>query len=161
MNKHKPAKTKSDTTVEMDAFAIPGAATPGAAIPDAAKAQEQARAALESGFGQFRNSFETAQAALEKNGTAFQGTLEAVAAHGRQFGEKSFELAKSNAAATLAFTSALFQAKSFSDLIELQSSHARKAMESLLVQSKELASLAQKGAADIGAKAKDMLAVNG
>jgi phasin len=129
-------------------------------IPGAQKAQEQVRSAVEGGLGQFRQSIDTAQATMEKNGAALQGTFEAVAAHSREVGEKSLELVKANAAATLAFTSALFQARSFSDLIELQSSHARKTMESLLTQGKEMASLAQKGAADIGAKAKALLPAN-
>jgi hypothetical protein len=148
MANRKTAEIKfEDAAASLEAFAAPALGA----------AQEQVRAAVETGVSQLRDGFAKAQTAFEKNGAVMGSAVELMTAHARSLQEKTLEIAKTNSAAALAFTSELAKAKTLSDVIELQTSHARKAMETFLSQGKEMASLFQKGAADAAATAKDML----
>ena len=58
------------------------------------------------------------------------------------------EAARTNANATFDFVTELLSAKSFSEAVELSTTHARKQFETVSEQTKELAALAQKVATE-------------
>ncbi len=127
------------------------------ALPAFGQMQDQFRTALENGINQWRNQFDTAQKAFAKSSTAAEGTLEAVSGTFKTLGEKAMAAAKSNGEATIAFSNALLNAKTLSDVIELQTTHARKAVESLMAQGKDFTETTRKSATDIAAKAKALV----
>lgn len=61
---------------------------------------------------------------------------------------KTLEIARSNLNAHFDFMDALFKAKSLSQAVELQSAYAKKQVEALGAQTKELSSIAQKAVTD-------------
>ncbi len=89
---------------------------------------------------------------LKKAAEETSGAMEAaygVAQKGlAEINAKAMEAFKVNSDASFEFARALSGAKSLSDVLALQGEHARKGFEALTAQTKEIASLAQKVAAD-------------
>jgi len=65
------------------------------------------------------------------------------------------ELARENSNAAFDFATELLGAKSFSEVVELSTAHARKQFETLSEQGKELAALAQKVATEASEPIKE------
>ena len=61
-----------------------------------------------------------------------------------EFNAKSFEALQANFTSAFDFVSALSGVKSFPEAVTLQQAHARKQIEALTAQSKDLTALAQK-----------------
>jgi len=64
------------------------------------------------------------------------------------YGLKVIEMARENANSAFDFASQLITVRSFSEAIELSTAHSRKQYEAVTAQTKELAAMAQKVAAD-------------
>jgi phasin protein len=75
---------------------------------------------------------------------AHTGTLATTAAGATEYGLKVMEAACINANAMIAFTSVLLQAKSLSEVVALSTAHARKQIETVTEQTKQLAAVAEK-----------------
>ena len=71
------------------------------------------------------------------------------------YGQKLIEATRVNTNAAFDFYTELMSAKSYSDLIELSTAHARKQFETVTAQTKDLAALAQKMATDAAEPIKD------
>jgi hypothetical protein len=65
------------------------------------------------------------------------------------------EASRANTNAAFDFYTDLMSAKSYSDIIELSTAHARKQFEAVTAQTKDLAALAQKMATDTAEPMKD------
>jgi phasin len=109
---------------------------------------EQVRAFAEKGVSQARESY----AKLKDVAETQNGTIEAVftsASKGAtDYSAKLFEFVKANTTAGFDFAHSLIGAKSVPDMMELWTSHAKKQVETLTAQTKELTELTQKVAAD-------------
>jgi phasin len=109
---------------------------------------EQMRAFAEKGVSQARDSYARFKDAAETQ----NGTIEAVftsASRGTsQYSAKLMEFMKTNTTASLDFAHELFGVKSPTEALELWTSHIRKQFETLTGQSRELAELGQRVAAE-------------
>ncbi len=65
------------------------------------------------------------------------------------------EATRANTNATFDFYTELMNVKSYSDIIELSTAHARKQFEAVTAQTKDLAALAQKMATETAEPIKD------
>jgi phasin len=109
---------------------------------------EQMRAFAEKGVSQARDSYAKFKDAAESH----NGTIEAVfttASKGySEYSAKLMEMMKASSTANLDFMQSLIGVKSPSEAMELWTSHAKKAFETITAHSKELAELTQKVATE-------------
>lgn len=109
---------------------------------------EQVRAFAEKGVSQARESY----AKLKDVAETQNGTIEAVftsASKGAtDYSTKVFDFVKTNTNASFDFAQSLIGAKTLPDVMELWTSHAKKQIETLTAQTKELTELTQKVAAE-------------
>ena len=109
---------------------------------------EQMRAFAEKGVSQARDSYAKFKDAAETH----NGTIEAVfttASKGvSEYSAKLMEIMKANSTATLDFAQELIGVKSPTEAMELWSAHAKKQFEAFTANTKELATLSQKVAAE-------------
>ncbi|UYO53137.1 phasin [Rhodopseudomonas palustris] len=109
---------------------------------------EQVRAFAEKGVSQARESY----AKLKDVAETQNGTIEAVftsASKGAtDYSTKVFDFVKANTSASFDFAQSLIGAKTLPDVMELWTSHAKKQIETLTAQTKELTELTQKVAAE-------------
>ena len=98
----------------------------------------------EKGVSQAKESYEKLKTAAEE-ATGVVETTYAIASKGTtEYGLKLIEAAHTNTNAAFDFAAELMSVKSFSEMIELSTKHARKQFETLSEQTKELTVLAQK-----------------
>lgn len=115
------------------------------------------REIAEKGVEQAKETYAKVKAATEEATEAFEGSYTTAAKGVAEFNQKALEAARTNLNAAFEFASDLFKVKSLSETIELQSTFARKQLETLQAQSKDLSSLAQKVANDASAPLKDSM----
>ena len=121
------------TAFEAFSFPTPTFEVPAAVREFAEKSVTQARDA----YAKLKNSADEASALVEETvETARAGTL--------AIGMKAVDAAKSNSDASFSFARELFGAKSLTDVIELQSSFARKQFDVFATQFKEFQALTEK-----------------
>jgi len=119
-----------------------------AAFEQISAAREALRQSSESSFETSRVAYDRMKKAAEE-ATGVVGAAYEVAQKGfAEINAKAMAALKANADASFEFACALSSAKSLSDVLALQGEHARKGFEALTAQTKEIASLAQKVAAD-------------
>jgi hypothetical protein len=120
--------------------------------------QDHMRGAMENGLQQFTATAEKAKAHAKKSGLVLEDTMGVALSHAKALHTASVSAFETNTASLFAFASAMIKARTFSDVIEIQTSHTRKAMEALMTQGKDIAGIAQKGVTETSAKAKALLA---
>ena len=86
---------------------------------------------------------------------AFEASMESVKTVGDEIVLKSVAAVRAGTEANLAQVEALVTAKSFSDVVELQSSFLRKQMEFALDQAREFQALTQKATIELTKPVKD------
>ena len=100
--------------------------------------------AAEQGLAKSRETFDKLNA-VSKESAASLETSYSIASKGvSEFNAKSFEALQANFTSAFDFVSALSGVKSFPEAVTLQQAHARKQIEALTAQSKDLTALAQK-----------------
>jgi phasin len=82
--------------------------------------------------------------AAEEATDVLEDTYSSASKGAADYGLKVIEASRVNTNAAFDFYSELMTAKSFSEMIELSTAHARKQFEVLTAQTKDLAALAQK-----------------
>lgn len=112
------------------------------------EAQNVARDFADKGMQQVKDIYERGRDGAEKATEMFETTLSTASKGAQDFSLKAIELARQNANAAFDFAVQMLGVKSFSQAVELQSGFARKQMESLAEQAKELAAIAQKSTAE-------------
>ncbi len=142
-----PAKKKGDT------MAIDTNKVLDQVMQPVAKVQETVRAAAEKGLSQVRTQYDSMKTVTEGNSKALGTTFEIVTKGVSELNANALAAFQSNTTAAFDFATALFAVKTPSEALEVQTAHARKQIETLTAQSKDLAAIAQK----IGTSAAEAL----
>jgi phasin len=103
------------------------------------------------GVAQARDTYEKAKAATEKATDQLKDTYTTAAKGATAYNLKVIEIARINANTAFDNAHELLGAKSISEFVALSSAHARKQLEAMTAQTKELAEIAQKVATEIAA----------
>ncbi|ABD89466.1 phasin [Rhodopseudomonas palustris] len=109
---------------------------------------EQVRALAEKGVSQARESYIKLKDAAESQNGTIEAVFSSASKGATDYSAKLVDIVKTNTNATFDFAQALIGAKSLPEALELWTAHARKQVETLTSQTKELAELTQKVAAD-------------
>ena len=140
-----PPKVKSkpaSSPFEMPKFEMPKFDIPKVEMPAAF------REFAERGVAQAKDTYEKMKAVAEEATDVLETTYSTASKGASDYGLKVIEAARVNTNAAFDYAGELLAAKTFSEVIELSSAHARKQFEALTKQSKELSALAQKVATD-------------
>ena len=106
--------------------------------------QRNARAALEKGVVESRAAFAKAKASADEAASAIEVSFTAAKDGVLAINAKAFEALRANAEANFDFLKASLAVKSFSDLVALQNEYARRQVETMTAQAKDIGVLAQK-----------------
>ncbi len=102
------------------------------------------RELAEKGMSQAKESYGKLKTAAEEATDVLETTYVEASKGATEYGLKLIETARANTSAAFDFTAGLMNVKSFAEMIELSTGHARKQFETLSEQTKELTALAQK-----------------
>jgi phasin len=102
----------------------------------------------EKSVAQARDGYAKMKVAAEEATDMVEDTYETARAGAVEIGATALDMAKANTDASFAFAKDLFGAKTFAEIIELQSSFARQQFDSFSAQAKELQELTQKYVTD-------------
>ncbi len=106
--------------------------------------QRNVRTLLEKGVVESRAAFAKAKASANEAASAIEVCLAAANDGALAINAKAFEALRVNADANFDYLKASLTVKSFSDLVALQSEFARKQVETMTAQAKDIGALAQK-----------------
>jgi phasin len=134
--------TSTSATFEFPKFDIPNFEIPKLEIPAAF------REFAEKSVSQAKDTYEKMKSAAEDATDVLEDAYASASKGAADYGLKVIEQTRANTNATFDFCSEIMTAKSFSEMIELSTAHARKQFEALTAQTKDLAALAQKVAAE-------------
>ena len=123
---------------EFPKFEIPNFEMPKMEIPAAF------REFAEKSVSQAKENYEKMKSAAEQATDVLEGTYATATKGAADCGMKMIEQARVNTNAAFDFATQFMAVKSFSEAVELSTSHARKHFETLTAQTKELTALAQK-----------------
>jgi len=122
---------------------------------DAQKATEQFRAFTEKTAEQTKETYERLKNSAEETRKAFESSFETVKNVGDEIVLKSIAALRVGTEANLSQAEALVSARSFSEVVELQSAFLRKQMDMALEQAREFQTLSQKAATELSKPVKD------
>jgi phasin len=145
----KPAGAPSMAAFEMSKFELPNFEVPKMEIPAAF------REFAEKSVSQAKETYEKMKSAAEQATDVLEDTYATASKGASDYGLKLIETTRVNSNAAFDFYTELFTVKSYSELVELSSGHARKQFEAVTAQGKELAALAQKVATETAEPMKD------
>jgi phasin len=134
---------------EFPKFEIPNFEMPKMEVPAAF------REFAEKGASQAKETYEKMKAAAEEATDVLEDTYATASKGAADCGLKMIEATRANTNAAFDFYSDLMNVKSYSDMIELSTAHARKQFEAMTAQTKEFASLMQKMATETAEPIKD------
>ena len=109
---------------------------------------EQVRAFAEKGVSQARDNYAKFKDAAETHNGTIEAVFTTASKGASEYSAKLMEIMKANTTASLDFAQELLSVKSPTEAMELWTSHARKQFETFAAQSKQLAELSQKVAAE-------------
>jgi len=121
---------------------------------DASKATDQFRAFAEKSAEQSKEAYAKLKSGAEEAQKAMETTFDAARGATNDLSLKTISAFRDNAEASFAHLEALVGVKSFSDLIELQTSFLRKRVETGVEQAKDFQSAASKAAEKVSAPMK-------
>jgi phasin len=136
---------------EFPKFEMPNFEIPQMEIPAAF------REFAEKSVSQAKETYERMKSAAEEATDVLEDTYATASKGASDYGLKVIEATRVNTNAHFDFISQLLTLKSYSELVELSTAHARKQFEALTAQSKDLAALAQKVATDTAEPAKESM----
>ncbi|PZN58455.1 MAG: phasin [Proteobacteria bacterium] len=116
---------------------------------DASKAAEQFRAFTEKGLEQSKEAYAKLKDGAEEAQKALEATFETARSVSSDLSLKTIATLRSNTEANFAHWEALVGAKSFSEVIELQTAFLRKGVETAVEQAKDFQVVASKAAEDL------------
>jgi phasin len=123
---------------------------------DASKMTDQFRAFTEKGVEQSKEAYEKLKTGAEEAQKALETTYETAKTVGGDLSLKSISALRANVTAGLDHLEALVGAKSFSDVIELQTAYLRKRVEMTVEQAKDMQVTASKAVEDVSKPVKAM-----
>jgi phasin len=144
-----PGPAAAAAAFEFPKFEIPNFEMPKMEVPAAF------REFAEKGASQAKENYEKLKAAAEEATDVLEDTYATAAKGASDYGLKVIEASRVNTNAAFDFFTELMTVKSYSDVIELSTAHARKQFEAVTAQTKDLAALAQKMAAETAEPIKD------
>jgi phasin len=147
-------KTKSITGSSMSAFEFPKFEMPNFEIPHM-EIPSAFREFAEKSVSQAKETYERMKSAAEEATDVLEDTYATASKGASDYGLKVIEAARVNTNATFDFYGQLLTLRSYSELVELSTTHARKQFETVAAQTKDLAALAQKIAADTAEPVKE------
>jgi phasin len=109
---------------------------------------EQMRAFAEKGVSQARESYVRLKDAAETQNGAIEAAFSSVSKGAGDYSAKLLDMVKANTEASFDLAQSLVGAKSIPEALEVLTSHARKSVETVTAQTKELVELSQKVATD-------------
>jgi phasin len=154
-SKPKPKPTgfeKEESRFEIPRFDMPKFELPKFEVPAAF------REFAEKGVTQARDNWEKMKAATEEATDLIEGSYATASKGMIDYGLKLIEAQRANTNAAFDLAGQLMGVKSMSEAVELSTAHARKQFEAMSVQTKELAALAQKVAAETSEPIKESVA---
>jgi len=140
--KSKPASTPAASAFELPKFELPNFEIPKMEIPAAF------REIAEKSVSQAKETYEKMKSAAEEATDVLEDTYATASKGVSEYGLKWIEAARENTNATFDFYGELMTVKSFSEVVELSTAHARKQFETVTAQTKDLTALAQKVATE-------------
>ena len=129
---------------EMPTFEVPHMEVPAAFREFAEKSVSQAK-----------DTYERMKSAAEEATDVLEGTYATATKGVADYGLKVIEAVRANTNATFDFYADFVKVKSYSEMVELSTSHARKQFEAMTTQTKDLAALAQKVMTETAEPVKD------
>ena len=148
--KSKPAMTgPAASAFEFPKFEIPNFEMPKMEVPAAF------REFAEKGATQVKENYEKMKAAAEEATDVLEDTYATAAKGCADYGLKLIEASRANTNAAFDFYTELMSVKSYSEVVELSTAHARKQFEAVTAQTKDLTALAQKMATETAEPIKD------
>jgi len=120
-----------------------------------AEAPAAFRDIAEKSLSHAKDNYEKMKSAAEEATSVLEDTYATATKGAADYGLKVIELARENSNAAFDFAAELLGAKTFSEVVELSTAHARKQFETMSEQGKELASLAQKVATEAAEPIKE------
>jgi phasin len=136
------ATAPASSIFELPKFDLPKFDLPKLEVPAAF------REIAEKSVAQAKDAYERVKAAAEEATDVLEDTYTTAAKGAADYNLKVIEAARANTNAAFDYARELLDVKSFSEVIELSTSHARKQFEAVSEQTKELAALAQKVATE-------------
>jgi len=137
MKTAKPTASFEAQQFDMPKFEIPKMEVPAAF-----------REFAEKGIAQAKDGYEKIKAAAEETTDVLQDTYSTATKGASEYGSKMIEFSRANTNSAFDFFGKLLTVKSFSEVVELSTAHARQQSETATAQAKELTALAQKVATD-------------
>ena len=122
---------------------------------DPSKMQESFRDFAEKGAAQSKEAYAKMKTATEEATKTVEATVQTAQAGTVEIGLKAIDAVRSNAESTFSHMEALLGVKSVSELIELQTSFARKQAEVAVEQIKSMQETSRKVAEDVSKPTKD------
>jgi phasin len=141
------SKSRSKAAAQPAAFEMPKFELPNFEIPKM-EIPAAFREIAEKSVSQAKETYEKMKSAAEEATDVLEDTYAAATKGASDYGLKVIEAARANTNAAFDFATQLMTVKSLSEMVELSTAHTRKQFEALATQSKELAAIAQKVAAD-------------
>ena len=139
---NKPKAAKPATAFETPKFEIPSFDMPKMEVPAAF------REVAEKSVSQAKETWEKMKSATEEATDVLEESYATASKGATEYNRKLIEIARANTNAYFDFATELFSVKSFSEVVELSTTHARQQFETAAAQSKELTALAQKVTTD-------------
>ena len=139
--KPRPSTSSATPNFEFPKFGMPNFEVPKMEVPAAY------REFAEKNVSQAKAAYEKIKSAADEATDALEGVYSTVSKGASDCGQKVIEAARVNANANFDYATQLMSVKSFAEIVELSSAHARKQFETFTAQSKDFAALAQKVAA--------------
>ena len=136
--KSMPIAGSAASFFEFPKFAMPNFEMPKMEIP------AQFREFAEKSGSQAKETYEKMKSAAEAATQVVEDTYAASTKGASDYGVKVIEATRVNTNAVFDFYAELMTMKSFSEVVQLTTTHARKQFGALTAQSKDLAALAQK-----------------
>lgn len=109
----------------------------------------------EDGLVKTKEAYEQAQAAFEQAQKEAEAGLNTVQAHSSKISLATLEAMRSNTESSLSYMESLIGVKSLADVMEIQTSYARKQAEMAADTAKSMQALYQNAAEEVTAPAKD------
>ncbi|HEY8578796.1 MAG TPA: phasin family protein [Beijerinckiaceae bacterium] len=119
--------------------------------------REMLRQSSEATLQQGRAMYDRLKQTAEETTGSFETAFETAKGGVVEINMKAIETLKANTDAAFGYMRALAGVKSFTELMELQSEHARRSCETFAAQSRDFAQMAQKVADDSAAPLKNVL----
>lgn len=113
---------------------------------DASKATDQFRAFAEKGVEQSKEAYSKMKNGAEEAQKALESSFEATKSASSDLSLKAIAALRANAEASFSHLEALVSAKSFSEVVELQTTFLRKRVEMSVEQAKDFQAVAAKAA---------------